>query len=168
MIEIPEHTEGFYVITVKALQYFVRDVYITLFGLLSSFIGYMLPIQNIVHSLILFFILDVIFGYWAARKIKKEKFSAKIIWEHTMPRLLMALVIITCAFVWDKEYKQDFISTPNLIGWFISGVLLVSITDNAYQITKWNAFPQLSKVFKDKTKERTGLDIEDESCFFIF
>ncbi len=148
-------------ITLKnALLYFFRDIYTTIFGLLCTFIGYLLPIRNIIHLLIVFFILDVIFGYIAARVVKKQRFSVKIIWEHTMPRMAISIILITCAFLWDKEYHLDIVHTHKIIGWFISGVLLVSIIDNAYKITKWSAFPQLGKLIKDTTKEKTNLDID--------
>lgn len=156
-----QHQENLFIIIKNALIYFFRDIYISLVGIFASCIGYLLPIKSIVSLLILFFILDVFFGYWSAKVVKKEKFSVKIIWEHTIPRMLISLILITCAFMWDKEYHQDFVSTHKIIGWFISGVLLASIVDNGYKITKWNAFPQIATLIKTKTKEHTNLDIDN-------
>jgi len=156
------HQESLLLLIKNALLYFVKDIYLCTVGISTTFIGYLFPIRNIVHLMIGFFILDVLFGYWSARVVKKQKFSVKIIWEHTVPRMTIAIVLIICTFMWDKEYHQDYISTHKIVGWFISGVLLASIIDNGYKITKWNAFPQLSKLIKEKTKEKTGLDIESD------
>jgi len=154
------HSENLLILIKNALIYFFKDIYISTIGIITSFIAYVLPIKGSVNLLILFFILDVIFGYWSARVVKKEKFSAKIVWGHTMPRLLISLILVTLAFMWDKEYHYEVVSTYKIIGWFISGVLLASIFDNAYKITKWKAFPQLSQLIKDKTIENTNLNID--------
>ena len=123
-------------------------------GLVSATLGYFLPVKNIVNLLILFFIIDVLFGYLAAKKIRKEKFSAKIIWNTTMPRMIISMVLIIMAFMWDDVYSQNFVATYKLIGWFISGVLLFSIIQNAYEITNWEVLPGIKRILRDK-----GLDV---------
>jgi len=158
----PQSPDSLYIIIKNALLYYVKDAYVGTIGLTTTFIGYLLPLRNIVHLMIAFFILDVLFGYWSAKIVKKQRFSVKIIWEHTIPRMVIAIILVICTFMWDKEYHQDYVSTHKIVGWFISGVLLASIVDNAYKITKWNAFPQISKLIKDKTKEKTNLDIETD------
>lgn len=134
-------------------------------GVLASILGYFLPIKDIVHLIIIFFIIDVVFGYLAARKGKKgekERFSVKIIWNHTMPRLLISIIIILGAYSWDKTFEQDFVATYKLIGWFISGVLLFSIVENGYHITKWGILPRIGEMFKTKIKDKTGININNE------
>ena len=144
------------------MEYFFKDLYIFLVGCFISIIGYMFPVKNIIHLLVIFFILDVFFGFLAAKKIRKEKFSVKIIWENTIPRMLFSIVLISCAYLWDVVYEQEFISTYKIIGWFITGVLFYSIIENGYQITKWSIFIQLKETIKDKVKNSTGLDINDK------
>lgn len=129
-------------------------------GVFMSIIGYLFPIRDIVHLLALFFILDVIFGYWAAKKLRKEPFSAKIIWKTTMPRMVISLVLITGAFMWDSVYNQEFVATYKIIGWFISGVLLASIVQNGYHITNWNLFAFLGDFLKNKIKDTTGINTD--------
>jgi hypothetical protein len=153
--------DSFFTSFTRALKYLVHDTYAMIFGAVVSLLGYLLPVRNIVHLLLAFFIVDVFFGYWAAKKIRNEKFSVKIIWEHTIPRMLISIVLITGAFMWDKVYEQDLISTYKVIGWFISGVLLYSIADNGYQITKWSIFPKISMMIVDKVKASTGIDVEE-------
>lgn len=133
-----------------------------MFGIAMTAIGFFIPIKNIVHLLIFFFMLDVIFGYLAARKLRGERFSVKIIWNHTIPRMLISLVLILGAFMWDKTYEQDFISTYKLIGWFISGVLLYSIAENGYKITHWYGFLSLKAVFRKKFEDETGTTINNK------
>lgn len=153
--------DTFYPSFAKALKCLVHDTYAIFVGAVVSFFGYLLPVRNIVHLLLAFFIADVVFGYWAARKIRKERFSVKVIWEHTIPRMLISIVLITGAFMWDEVYKQELISTYKVIGWFISGVLLYSIADNGYQITKWSIFPKIGNMIQDNVKKTTGVDVEE-------
>jgi phage-related holin len=117
-----------------------------------------LPVKNIVHLLLLFFVLDVIFGYWAARKTRGERFSARIIWRTTMPRMVISMVLILSAFMWDQVYSQDTVATYRLIGWFISGVLLSSIVQNGYRITQWDMLLGLGEIIKQKIGERNKRD----------
>lgn len=146
-----------------AITHYFSNAYGLLVGLFASLIGYFLPVKDIVNVLLIFFFLDVIFGYWAARKLRKEPFSVKIIWGHTLPRMLISIVIITGAYMWDITYNQDIISTYKLIGWFISGVLLYSIAQNGYKITKWSVLPDMANMISDKVKERTGHEITVEN-----
>lgn len=144
----------------RTIKYLFHDMYALISGSIASFIGYLLPVKNIVHLLIAFFLIDVVIGYWAAHKIRNERFSVKIIWEHTIPRMLISIILITGAFMWDEVYSQEVISTYKVIGWFISGVLLYSISENGYQITKWSVFPRIGEIINEKVISYTGIDPE--------
>ena len=146
----------------QAMEYFFKDFYAFVIGCIVSFIGYLLPVKNIVNLLVLFFILDVIFGFWAANTLRKERFSVKVIWNHTMPRMLISIILVAGAFMWDEVYNQEFVSTYKIVGWFISGVLLYSIAENGFQITKWSTFNKIGNALHSKMKESTGLDINDK------
>lgn len=130
-------------------------------GAFFTLIEYFFPVKNIVHLLLLFFVLDVIFGYWAARKTRGERFSARIIWRTTMPRMVISMVLILSAFMWDQVYSQDTVATYRIIGWFISGVLLSSIVQNGYRITQWDMLLGLGEIIKQKIGERNK---RDEKC----
>lgn len=140
----------------------LKNSYAWLSGLLMTLLGYFLPVRDIVHLLIFFFILDVLFGFWAAKKLRKERFSVKIIWSHTIPRMLISIVLITGAYMWDSTYQQDFVSTYKVVGWFISGVLLYSIAKNGYHITNWAMFPKLDNLIGNKLKDKTGIDLKEK------
>lgn len=131
-------------------------------GIFMIVVGYFLPIRNIVHVVFMFFILDILFGYWAARKLRNEKFSTRIVWQKTIPRMLISIVLIISAYLWDTTFNQEIISTYNLIGWFISGILLYSIGENGYKITAWKPFHDLSGFMHKKFEEETGIDIIEE------
>lgn len=102
--------------TILAMGGVLKKAYAMLSGLFMSILGYFLPVKDIVHLLILFFILDVFFGFWAAKKLRKERFSVKIIWSHTIPRMLISIVLILGAYMWDSTYQQDLVSTYKIVG----------------------------------------------------
>lgn len=64
--------------------------------------------------------------------------------------------------MWDSVFSQELVKTYKIVGWFISGVLLWSIAENGYQITKWSVFPKLGNLFRTKVNEATGLDVAEE------
>jgi len=135
----------------------LRTFWSVITGFVAAMFGYFLPVKNIVHLLVLAFFLDVLFGYWAASKLRGERFSMKVIWRTTFPRMLISLVLILLAFMWDSVYQQNMVSTYRLIGWFITGVLLANIVQNGYRITKWDMFLGLGEILKDKISEKTGI-----------
>lgn len=150
----------------KAFKAFVHDLHTMCAVFIVSVLGYFLPIKDIMNLLIFFFVLDVFFGYLAARKLRNERFSVKIIWNHTIPRMLVSIVLVTAAYMWDTIYNQDFVKTYKIIGWFISGVLLVSIAMNGYKITKWSIFlfvgHLVGKNLKNKIDTNTKKEKENE------
>jgi len=127
-------------------------------GAFTSVLGYFLPLKNIVTVLVIFFIVDVIFGCWNAKKNKKERIQVKIIWNHTIPRMLASIVLILGAYMWDTTYSQTTVCTYKLIGWFISGMLLYSIAENGYKITKWGIFNRISKQIGKELKNDKRID----------
>lgn len=140
-------------------------------SLVSSIFGYFLPVKDITNLLLMLFILDVIVGFWAARKLRNERFSVKIIWSHTIPRMVLSVLLIMIVFMWDKTYNHVILQMHDRVGWFISGMLIYSIAENAYQITKWSVFPKLLTAIKSRvnltdktTKNQTdGTEIKKDS-----
>jgi hypothetical protein len=141
----------------------LRTFWSVITGFVAAILGYFLPVKNIVHLLVLVFILDVLFGYCAARKLRGERFSMKIIWRTTFPRIGISLVLILLAFLWDTVYQQNMVATYRIIGWFITGVLLANIIQNGYRITHWDMFLGLGDVLKNKLREKTGVDIKTKN-----
>lgn len=136
----------------------IKSVFV---GMFTSVLGLLLPIKDIVHLILFLFMIDVFFGYWAARKLRKESFSVKLIWSHTIPRMLIALTMVISTYIWDKVYNVNEFSTYKIIGWFISGVLLYSIAHNGYKITKWSVFPNIFTLIKRRIEETLKLPFEN-------
>lgn len=128
-------------------------------------IGYFTPIKNIEHVMLMFFGIDIIYGYLASKKIakklgKKPMFSTKIIWEKTVPRATLSTVLLLGAYMIDKETHQEWIHFDSIIGWFICGLLLVSILENGYIVTEWRTIPLLDKMLKNKIEKQTGIKLD--------
>lgn len=137
-------------------------------GLMGTIFGYFLPVKDVVHIMVSLFILDAIFGFLAAKKGKvrkgahSKKFSVSIIWETTIPRMLISVILIMAFFLWDTMGQQDVVNTYKWVGWFISGVLIFSIAENGFIITKWSTFLRLRDMIKGKVNESTNEDISVE------
>jgi len=134
-------------------------VWKTICGSCTAILGYFLPIRDLVHLVILFFILDMLFGYWAARRLRGEKFSTKIVWKTTFPRMLISLILILMAYLWDTTFHQVYLPTYNIIGWFIAGILLFSIAKNGFKITGWQGFAGIENLFRKKIEDETGAQL---------
>lgn len=137
----------------------VKGIWEILCGMLGTIIGYFLPVKDMVNFIVLLFVIDVFLGYLAARKLRGEKFSTRIIWKTTMPRMLVSVLLIIIAYMWDDVFKQDMLQTYNIVGWFIAGVLIFSIAKNGYKITNWNGFLGIENLFKKKIEDETGTDL---------
>ena len=142
----------------------IRGIFIDrnsfLYGIVITVVGYFLPVKNVVHIMLLFFILDVAVGYWAAKKLRAEHFNVKIIWGHTMPRITLSFIMIIASFMLDQEYHQELISIHRIVGFFISGVLLISIAKNGYKITKWSIFQNIGTLVNNQLVAKTGETVE--------
>lgn len=134
----------------ELLQDLGSRVWAAISAIFTSFLGYFLPVKDIVHLIIILFIVDMFFGYRAAKKLKGERFSAEIVWKTTIPRMVLSIILILGSYAWDTVFNQQIVSTYKIIGWFISGILLFSILQNGYQITNWEPLTSISDVLKNK------------------
>lgn len=124
-------------------------------GGIMAILSYFTPIKDIVNLMLLLFIVDVIFGFWANRKTRGERFTASKIWETTIPRMTISLILVIAAFLWDYVYGTNGFCTHRVIGGFISGVLLVSIAQNGYKITDWSLFVTIAQIVESQFKNIT-------------
>lgn len=128
----------------------LQDAYACISGFTAAAIGYFIPIKDMVHLVLVFFLVDVIVGYWAASKLRKESFNPSIIWKKTIPRATISIIIIMCTHAWDTTFSQDYISTSGFIGWFIAGIIIASIAKNGYEITNWKPFDTIGNSIKEQ------------------
>ncbi len=123
-------------------------------GIIATVLGYFLPIRNIIHLILLLFVIDVVIGYIKAHKLTGVNFKPKIVWQKTIPRMIFVLILIILTFLWDDVFKQNFVKTYHLIGWFVSGLLIVSIVENMYEITNWHIFTLLGNIIEKHIKTK--------------
>lgn len=129
----------------------------------ATTLGYFDPIKDIVHLILAFFIIDVIYGWRADKKLNGAKFKTSIVWETTIPRMIATVIIMICTFLLDEVTGQEFIRIYSVAGYFIAGLILISIMKNMYIVTKWEAIPLIGKFVKNKIENQTGEKIEYET-----
>ena len=129
----------------KSFASMFADAYNVFAGWLGSLVVYFLPVFDVLRMLVFFFVIDCLVGDWKARKIDGIPFRGRIVWDKTITRLALSTVIILCAFSWDNVYSQDVIKVHMIIGGFISGVVLLSIVQNGYEISRWSVLNRLAK-----------------------
>lgn len=138
-------------------QEIANDAYLLLMGLFVSLIAFFEPTFDALRVLVVFFLLDVIFGVWNARKNEGKKFQARIIWEKTIPKMLVSFLIIISAHMLDCIAPLKSLTITSFVAWFICGVVLSSVWENFYKITKWGAIEQakekINEMLKSKTKK---------------
>lgn len=155
--------------------FFLTELSTFLTGVLAAILGFFIPIKDIVHLLIVFFIVDMIFGFLAAKKGKKTKpkynkkgeeidqtrFSTTIIWNTTVPRMTISIILVVACYAWDHVFHQNLVDTFNIVGWFISGILLYSIAENGYYITNWYVLKRLANLLKKKVTKKEDEQSDD-------
>lgn len=144
------------------LEQLTQTLYKFLVGIVAAIFGYFSPIKNFVHLLIFLLIIDTLFGYWANYKLKNEKFLFSKVWKVTLPRMLVGVTLIVCAYLWDIIYQQIMFETYRIVGWILSGFVLVSIAQNGYKITNWGPVKEVGNLVLDKlpviSNRRRGKD----------
>lgn len=135
------------------------------YGALSAFfisiIGYFLPIKNMVHLVLLFFLVDMIVGYIAARKLRGEEFNGAIVWSKTIPRAGFSVFFILATYMTDQVFGQDYICLYKLVGWFLCSIVLISISKNAYKLTGWMPFKYIGTITKKEVSKKTEITEEE-------
>lgn len=139
----------------------IQDVWIFMWGILAAIIGYFVPIKDMVHLVLILFFVDVLIGFWAAKKLRKEPFNPAIIWGKTIPRAAISIIIIMCTMAWDTTFGQNFVSTSGFIAWFISGIIIVSILKNGRKVTNWTPFGTIEDVIKKNVEKKLKRKQED-------
>lgn len=154
--------EEFFKTIANALMSLFSNTCALVTGIVTAVVGYLYPTFEISSFLLALFVFDVIFGAWKAKKIKNEKFSMKIVWNTTFPRMLVAFLLITLTYIWDQIAKQHVVETWRIVGLIFAGALIWSIAENGYYITKWIAFKIAAVRFSGVVKDKTGIDINKE------
>ena len=139
----------------------ITDLYTAVAALFFATLGFFLPIKNMVQLVILFFIIDMLVGYWTARKIRGEEWDSKIVWKKTMPRAGFSVFFIMGTYMSDLIFGQDFFCMYKVVGWLISSIIMVSISKNAYLLTGWTPFKYIGSITKREIKNKTDMTEKD-------
>ena len=148
------------------MWYFIEEsakwTYHFMAGLITAVLGYFMPIKHVVHMVIFFFFVDMMVGYWAARKLRHERFNVDIVWTKTFPRMALSLLIIILCYILDTTCNQNSYPTYIIISYAISGMLIFSIVINAYKITNWRVFKTVTDAVEHKIEEETGVKFQKD------
>lgn len=140
-----------------------NDAYNLAVGAVLTLFGYFAPVRETIHILFFFFLLDVIFGYLVARKMRGEKWQPKIIWEKTMIKMLVASLMVITAHLLDKIAPSSYLTIREFVGWFISGVVLSSVWENFHTLTKWKIIVKLNETLKEKLKFKNTNEADEKN-----
>lgn len=131
-------------------------------AMIVAFAGYFSPLSHVAHLVLIFFAVDVLYGWLADRKLNNAPFKPSLVWKKTMPRVLLSITLLILSFIIDKETGQTWIDTYRVVGWAICGLIFMSILKNGYVVTNWMAIKSIDRWAKRKVKEETGLVIKDD------
>lgn len=144
--------------SLQNIKTFFLDYYSIMVGTISSLFCYFLPIRDLVHLTILFFIIEMITGYFAAKskanmKQKKVCFSLTVVYTKTVPRMFITILILTMAYLWDTVTHQKWVPTYTILGWFFTGILFWKTMRHAYTVTKWIGFKYAEIIIVNKLND---------------
>lgn len=138
------------------------DSYAVAIGFLGGIFGVLLPIKDPINLLMGFFIIDSIVGYWKNRKLYKQKFSKRKIFETTIPRMIAVVTLMVLLFLLDVTFHQNTVRTYFIAGYFIGGVLVFNIGKNFYAITDWTVFLNLLSLIDKDVERKTGMKVNEK------
>lgn len=153
-------------IKVKNMEDFFQNIYYRIIDLIGALffalVGYFSPISSVVHVVLIFFVLDIFYGWRADVKINNARFKPSIVWQKSIPRMVLALIAVLSAYMLDTEMKQIWVDSSRFVGFIICGLLFISILKNGLIVTRWGALKVIERWAKKEIKEKTGLDIKDD------
>lgn len=141
-------------------QYMWNKLVDWLVASLMSIAGYLSPVKDIAHMLIIFFILDVLWGWLADRKVNNASFKPSKVWNKTVPRMVLAIILLVACFMLDERTDQHWVSIYKVVGWFIASLLIISIARNGVTVTNWQPLSAIENIFKNKIEKQTGVKVE--------
>ena len=137
-----------------------NKVYDFLVASLMSIAGYFSPLKDIAHMLIFFFLLDVLWGWLADKKKNNARFKPSIVWNKTVPRMALSILLLIACFMLDDRTDQHWVSIYKIVGWFIASLLIISITRNGVIVTGWKPLSGIEDIFVNKVEKQTGIKMK--------
>ncbi len=109
------------------LEWIYKGVFVAFISFLASLKSVLLTFQWV----LIVFTLDIIFGYLENKKNKGEKFDFNKIWGKAFPRLIVAMVAVTCGFILDKYAPNELFKVSLYLTWLSFVAFALSILKNA-------------------------------------
>lgn len=144
-------------------QLLVSKFYDIFISLIMAVLGYFSPIKGIVHMTLLFFLIDIYYGWRADVKVNGAGFDPSKIWEKTIPRMTLTGVLLISTYMLDQETGQHWVSSHRMVGWLICTLLIISIARNGYIITKWSAIKSVGELLTNKFSSVTGTKTDEKN-----
>jgi hypothetical protein len=129
-------------------------------GFIFAVLAYFSEVKGAIHVMWAAFILDLIIGIIASRRIRKEPFKMEKAFI-AFSRMCIASLLIMLLYAMDREMTQDFISMYKTTAWIISGFTAYSIAKNGFELTGSKLFLIIKSTIGKKVEENTGVNIED-------
>jgi phage-related holin len=111
-------------------------------------IAYFTPIKEMVNVMLIFLLIDLISGIWAAVKEKQQIQSAKL--RRSITKFLWYTVAVMVAFMMETTFNLTWTNLANIIAGFICIVELISIFENITRITREPLFLRLIKMIRKR------------------
>lgn len=131
-----------------------------LYGLGGALLSFLAPIETFVVWMMIFVMIDLVSGIWAAKrrheKLESKKLGAtlnKMVWYFTAIVMAQALDV--------KILHYIDIHLASLTTAIICGFNLYSVFENAYTITNNKVFWALTQFTTKKIKDVTDCDIRE-------
>lgn len=131
-------------------------------GVFFVFLSYFAELKGAFHVMFAAFLLDLVLGIWASKRIRKERFSMDKFFVAIL-RMCISYSLVMLLYAMDKEMKQETVSLANITAWMVTGSLIYSAAKNGFQITSSKIFLKIMELINKKVQDNTGMDIEEQN-----
>jgi phage-related holin len=148
----------------KLAQWFDRHILEVFFGQFFAFFAYFSEMKNVFHLLFIAFVADFVVGTIHSIKIDKIKFSMSRFYWHVLGRMVIVFFLIMMLYAGDKEMKVETGNLANYVAYFVFGMLLISFSKNANELTGNKLMLlKIIDIIEKKIKDIFGVDVETPS-----
>lgn len=125
----------------------------------ASICGYFAPLGEIFIVLFACIIADLITGIWASRTKGQGIKSKRLKKTAVKIGLYFGIVML----IYSIDHAFNIVNLANPTAWLIVGFEAYSVLENVVVITDHPVFRAIKKFMRDKIKDNTGVDVDDEN-----
>ena len=141
-------------------SWFPMKIWEKLTALIFAVLAYFMELRGVINIMAILFVVDIIFGWLKSRKLYGAPFDPSIVWNKSVPRILVSVMVLLLTYSVDKETGQQWVHTANIFGGVFSYLLIASISRNGYHLTGWKIFAVIGLIAKLKIEKEIGVVIE--------